>query len=459
VRQPRWPHRRCKGIRKLFVTKLLVLGALGLHFLAAQIAVPREVTGINYSASGQTTTITVEVSGDFEYATGRLHQPERAYFDIRPAKPRIDSRSVYSREFESELLERVRVAEHAPDVTRVVLDLFGPADISVSKLSAPAGLVITLRPPPAGRGSPQAPPPALPTPTTGLPSRPETAAGTPPVPRIHPPSPPAPAIRLPPIRDTRGTLTPEDWIALATLAMAAVIAALAVFTALLVRRLGMGSDQGLLLAREAFGTQAENTNKALAVSDRHAANGEKTAEAAKIAADATAQMVAHLMQERRAWVVVPPPRVARLAELRRLAELGPPDSWGVLQVPLVVMNRGQSMAVIQLAKACLMILPEDEELPPEPHDEGPHFASIRGSIPLPPNSSYQLLMPSLGDFRFTDIHTGVTRLWLYGVVEYKDNFEEPHRSRFCFVYYHEGVLSPLSTDFYIAGPEKYNSFS
>jgi hypothetical protein len=428
--------------------KLLVLGALSLPWLTAQVAVPREVTGIAYSVDGPTSMITIAVSGDFEYETGRLHQPERVYFDIRPAKPRIDSRPEYSREFENELLERVRVAEHAPDVTRVVLDLFGPADISVSKLSAPARLAIALRPP-AGRGNPQEQQPALRTPISGLPPRPQTAIETPPVTQIQPPAPPVPVIRLPPIPNTNGSPTPDAWIPLATLAMAAAVVVLTVFTALLVRRLKTGTDQGLLLAREAISTQTGNMKEAL----------EKTAEAAKVAADATAKMVAHLMQERRAWVVVPPPRVARLAELRRLAELGSTQSWGVLQVPLVVMNRGQSIAIIQLARAGMMLLPEDEELPPELEYEGSHFASIRGSIPLPPNSSYQLLLPGLSDFRFPDIHRGLTRLWLYGVVDYKDNFDEPHRSRFCFVYHHEGGLGPLSTDFYIAGPENYNSFS
>jgi hypothetical protein len=134
------------------VMKLLALTALFLPLVAAQNPGSHEVRGVSYSVDGETTLITVEVSGDFGYVTERLHKPERVYFDIPRARPRINSRVTYSKDFDDILVRRVRVAETAPDVTRVVLDLLKPVDISVSKLSDPARLRIALRPALAERG-------------------------------------------------------------------------------------------------------------------------------------------------------------------------------------------------------------------------------------------------------------------------------------------------------------------
>jgi len=127
-------------------TKLLALTALFLPLLAAQSPGSQEVRGVSASVDGEATIITVEVSGDFEYRTDRLDQPERVYFDILRARPRINSGVTYSKDFDTIPVRRVRVAETAPAVTRIVLDLSKPVDISVSKLYGPARLRIVLRP-------------------------------------------------------------------------------------------------------------------------------------------------------------------------------------------------------------------------------------------------------------------------------------------------------------------------
>ena len=132
--------------------QFLALTALFLPLVAAQSPGSCEVRGVSYSVDGETTLITVEVSGDFEYVAERLHQPERVYFDIPRARPRINSRVTYSKDFDNLLVRRIRVAEPAPGVTRVVLDLLEPVDISVSKLYDPAQLRIALRPAAAERG-------------------------------------------------------------------------------------------------------------------------------------------------------------------------------------------------------------------------------------------------------------------------------------------------------------------
>lgn len=105
----------------------------------------RSVTAVRHWSLTGATRVAVEVSGDFEFRTDRLHDPERVYFDILNARPRIESRPIYSENPEDRLVQRIRVAETAPDVTRIVLDLAGPAEVSASRLVNPNRLMIELR--------------------------------------------------------------------------------------------------------------------------------------------------------------------------------------------------------------------------------------------------------------------------------------------------------------------------
>src|ERR1700688_523767 len=102
--------------------------------LAAETGGPHQVTAVRHYVIGGVTRIAVEVSGEFEYRSDRLHNPERVYFDILNARPWIESRRIFSQEFDGRIVNRVRAAETAPGVTRVVLDLAVPVDITVSKL-------------------------------------------------------------------------------------------------------------------------------------------------------------------------------------------------------------------------------------------------------------------------------------------------------------------------------------
>ena len=112
------------------------------------------VTAIRSWSLDGVTRIAVEVSGDFHFRTDRLHNPERVYYDIVDARPRIDGRRIWSREINDKLVQRVRAAEPSPGTTRIVLDLTVPVEVGVSQLSNPNRLMIELR---AGTG------PAIPT--------------------------------------------------------------------------------------------------------------------------------------------------------------------------------------------------------------------------------------------------------------------------------------------------------
>jgi N-acetylmuramoyl-L-alanine amidase len=97
--------------------------------------------------------VIVETTGPFEYQSDRAQNPERLYIDILHSRPWIAQRRFATREIGDKLVRRVRVAETAPGVTRIVFDLVGPADFKISRLDTPDRMVIEVRP----LGSPNAP--------------------------------------------------------------------------------------------------------------------------------------------------------------------------------------------------------------------------------------------------------------------------------------------------------------
>jgi N-acetylmuramoyl-L-alanine amidase len=134
----------------------------------------RSVTSVRHWSLTGATRVAVEVSGDFAFRTGRLHNPERVYFDILNSRPRFEARPSYTEALEDRLLQRIRVAEKEPGVTRVVLDVAAAATVSSSRLVNPDRLMIELRseaaaPVPAG--------PAVPARTIARPAPPTLSAG------------------------------------------------------------------------------------------------------------------------------------------------------------------------------------------------------------------------------------------------------------------------------------------
>jgi N-acetylmuramoyl-L-alanine amidase len=140
------------------------------------------VTAVRHWTVGSITRIAVEVSGEFEIRSDRLHNPERAYFDILNAQPLLPGRRrFFSDEVNDGQLKRVRVAETTPGVTRVVLDLADGVEATPFQLSNPDRLIIELR---HAAPAPETPPPALTTTSAApaspvvLPSAPKLASTT-----------------------------------------------------------------------------------------------------------------------------------------------------------------------------------------------------------------------------------------------------------------------------------------
>ena len=154
----------------------------------------RVVSAVRSWNVGEVTRVAIEVSGDFEFRSDRLHNPDRVYYDILRSYPRFDGKKFYARQLDDKLVKRFRVAETQPGVTRIVLDLDGNVEATASKLSNPNRLIVELR----ISGTP--PPQALPEPPATTAAPPETkSAAAPPKssPSAAVPAPKSPAPGLP----------------------------------------------------------------------------------------------------------------------------------------------------------------------------------------------------------------------------------------------------------------------
>jgi N-acetylmuramoyl-L-alanine amidase len=125
----------------------------------------RSVTEVRHWSLSGATRVAVRVSGEFTFRTGRLHDPERVYFDILNSRPRFDARPGFTESLEDRLVKRIRVAEKEPGITRVVLDLAGALEVSTSRLVNPDRLMIELRTGPAQSAPPAPAAPAVPAET------------------------------------------------------------------------------------------------------------------------------------------------------------------------------------------------------------------------------------------------------------------------------------------------------
>lgn len=188
--------------------KLIAALAVSVMLLMGQSdqPAPHSVTAVRYWSLSGATRVAIEVSSPFEFRTDRLHNPDRVYFDILNARPRIDSKRFYSETVNDPLLTRIRVAETTPGITRVVLDLATAVDATTSTLTNPNRLIVELR---AASGTPistkpliTAPPdrPAAPVPAPGnlrpVESKPVKPTETKPARPIDPPAKADPPVKV-----------------------------------------------------------------------------------------------------------------------------------------------------------------------------------------------------------------------------------------------------------------------
>jgi N-acetylmuramoyl-L-alanine amidase len=143
--------------------KPLAALAVAITALGAQTGRPlaHNVTAVRHWSLGGVTRIAIAVSGAVEYRTDRLHNPERVYYDLLNSRPKFDNKRLYTEDLDDPLVKRIRVAETAPDVTRVVLEIGDSVEATASMLSSPDRLIIELR-----KGVPATVPTTVPPATT-----------------------------------------------------------------------------------------------------------------------------------------------------------------------------------------------------------------------------------------------------------------------------------------------------
>jgi len=103
-----------------------------------------EVMGIRHWSSGDSSTVVIDLKDQVQYEAHRLPNPERIYFDLYDTKlvQQLANRIIV---VDDALVQRVRIAQPMPSVTRVVLETKGLPDYSVSLESNPYRLVVEVR--------------------------------------------------------------------------------------------------------------------------------------------------------------------------------------------------------------------------------------------------------------------------------------------------------------------------
>jgi N-acetylmuramoyl-L-alanine amidase/putative methionine-R-sulfoxide reductase with GAF domain len=102
------------------------------------------ITGIRHWSAAESSTVVLDLGDQVQYEAHRLANPDRIYFDLHDTSlsPEIEGKTI---EIGDSLLSRVRVAQPASGLTRVVLETKGNSDYSVSLEPNPYRLVVQVR--------------------------------------------------------------------------------------------------------------------------------------------------------------------------------------------------------------------------------------------------------------------------------------------------------------------------
>jgi N-acetylmuramoyl-L-alanine amidase len=109
---------------------------------AKSVAVPR-VQKIRTNVTADSTEVIIDLEDSVQYASGRIANPDRIYFDLHAARlsPALARGNIH---VSGDLLTKVRVAQNQGGGVRVVLDVSGVRDYAVSLNKKPTRLIIEL---------------------------------------------------------------------------------------------------------------------------------------------------------------------------------------------------------------------------------------------------------------------------------------------------------------------------
>jgi N-acetylmuramoyl-L-alanine amidase len=114
-------------------------------YAASNSSKPPRLRRIGTSASAESTRVTIDLEDLVQYASARIRNPDRIFFDLHAARltPELARQNIH---VEGDLLSAVRVAQNQAGVVRVVLNINGVKDYTASLLTNPPQLVIDLYP-------------------------------------------------------------------------------------------------------------------------------------------------------------------------------------------------------------------------------------------------------------------------------------------------------------------------
>src|SRR4051794_23025760 len=110
---------------RLATTFTILAGVLAAQTARAPV---HSVTAVRHWTLPDVTRIAVEVTGEFQFRSDRLHNPERVYYDILGSRPNIESRRLFDEQVDDRYVKSIRVREYSAGITRIVLDLTGPVE-------------------------------------------------------------------------------------------------------------------------------------------------------------------------------------------------------------------------------------------------------------------------------------------------------------------------------------------
>jgi N-acetylmuramoyl-L-alanine amidase len=101
------------------------------------------VRRIRAAANGDATRVTIDLEDSVQYASGRIANPDRIFFDLHAARltPELAHGNIH---VDGSLLTAIRVAQNHNGVVRVVLDVNGVKDYTASLTNNPPQLLIDL---------------------------------------------------------------------------------------------------------------------------------------------------------------------------------------------------------------------------------------------------------------------------------------------------------------------------
>jgi N-acetylmuramoyl-L-alanine amidase len=103
-----------------------------------------EVSGIRHWSAVDSSTVVIDMRDQVQYEVHRLANPDRIYFDLHDTRLAAEL-SPKTIEIGDDLIQRVRVAQPVPGITRVVLETKGASNFSVSLEPDPHRLVVELK--------------------------------------------------------------------------------------------------------------------------------------------------------------------------------------------------------------------------------------------------------------------------------------------------------------------------